>query len=76
VPQHGRQTNQTKNGSFMTTTAYPVYLTTVEINLIYELARDAANSLPDPYDQPEPGSWADHVQKLDETFTTLRKRNF
>lgn len=58
------------------TTSYPVHLTKAEIDLIYELARDAANSLPDPYDQPEPGSWADHVQKLDKTFTTLRKRNF
>jgi len=59
----------------MMATSYPVPLTKVQIDLIYELARDAANSLPDPYDQPEPGSWADHVQKLDETFTTLRKRN-
>ncbi len=57
----------------MMTTHYPVPLTKVEINLIYELVRDAANSLPDPCDQPEPGSWADHLQKLEETFTIIRK---
>lgn len=73
MPQHGWQTCQAKNGFFMMTTHYPVPLTKVEIDLIYELVRDAANSLPDPYDQPEPGSWADHVQKLEETFTILRK---
>jgi len=76
VPQHNRQTCQAKNGFFIMTTSYPVPLTKVQIDLIYELARDAANSLPDPYDQPEPGSWADHVQRLDEKFTTLRRRNF
>lgn len=74
MPQHGRQTNQTKDVFCIMTTAYPVHLTTDEINLIYELARDAANSLPDPHDQPKPDSWADHVQRLDERFTTIRKR--
>mgnify|MGYP003146032502 CR=1 len=53
--------------------SYTVDLTKTEISLIHELARDAANNLPDPYDQPEPGSWADQVQKLDEYFTTIRK---
>ena len=43
---------------------YPVQLTTAELNVIAELVSDAVAYLPDPEDQPEPGSFADVVQKL------------
>jgi len=43
----------------------------VELDLLYELARDARNSLPDPEDQVEEGSWADAVIKLDTKMTEI-----
>lgn len=43
----------------------------VELDLIYELARDARNNLPDPEDQVEDGSWADAIIKLDKRMTEL-----
>lgn len=43
---------------------HPVQLTTDELNVIAELVSDAVAYLPDPQDQPEPGSFADVVQKL------------
>ena len=43
----------------------------VELDLLYELARDARNSLPDPEDQIEEGSWADAIIKLDSKLTKL-----
>lgn len=43
----------------------------VELDLLYELARDARNSLPDPEDQVEEGSWADAIIKLDIKMTEL-----
>jgi hypothetical protein len=45
--------------------------TPVELDLLYELARQARNSLPDPYDTPEPGSWAAAIIALDDKLTTL-----
>lgn len=46
----------------------------VELDLLYELARDARNSLPDPEDQVEEGSWADAIIKLDIKMTELFHR--
>lgn len=46
----------------------------VELDLIYELARDARNSLPDPEDQVEEGSWADAIIKLDCKMTEIFHR--
>ena len=43
----------------------------VELDLLYELARDARNGLPDPEDQIEEGSWADAIIKLDNKLTKL-----
>lgn len=43
----------------------------VELDLLYELARDARNSLSDPEDQVEEGSWADAIIKLDTKMTEL-----
>lgn len=43
----------------------------VELDLLYELARDARNSLSDPEDQVEDGSWADAIIKLDNKMTEL-----
>jgi len=43
----------------------------VELDLLYELARDARNSLLDPEDQVEEGSWADAIIKLDTKMTEL-----
>lgn len=54
---------------------YEVTLSAVELDLIYELARQARNELPDPDDIPEAGSWASDVIGLDKKFTTFfRKR--
>lgn len=46
----------------------------VELDLLYELARDARNSLPDPEDLVEEGSWADAIIKLDTKMTKLFHR--
>lgn len=46
----------------------------VELDLLYELARDARNSLPDPEDQVEEGSWADAIIKLDIKMTEIFHR--
>lgn len=43
----------------------------VELDLLYELARDARNSLTDAEDQVEQGSWADAIIKLDTKMTEL-----
>ena len=43
----------------------------IELDLLYELARDARNSLPDPEDEIEENSWADAVVKLDTKLTKL-----
>lgn len=43
----------------------------VELDLLYELARNARNDLLDPEDQVEEGSWADAVIKLDSKMTQL-----
>jgi len=43
----------------------------VELDLLYELARDARNGLADPEDQIEQGSWADAIIKLDIKMTGL-----
>ncbi len=40
---------------------YTITFTGAELDLLYELARDARNNLPDPDDIPEPGSWANQV---------------
>ena len=37
---------------------YTITFTGAELDLLYELARDARNNLPDPDDIPEIGSWA------------------
>jgi len=43
----------------------------VELDLLYELARDARNSPSCPEDQIEEKSWADAVVKLDRKLTKL-----
>ena len=43
----------------------------VELDLLYELARDARNGLADPEDQVEEASWADSIIKLDIKMTEL-----
>jgi len=54
---------------------YEIALSAVELDLIYELARQARNELTDPDDIPEHGSWAANVIELDNKFTTFfRKR--
>jgi hypothetical protein len=50
---------------------YEVKFNAVELDLLYELTRQARNSLPDPYDTPEPGSWAAAIIALDDKLTTL-----
>lgn len=50
---------------------YVCHFTFAELDLMYELARDARNNLPDPEDQAETGSWADKVIKLDDKLTTF-----
>lgn len=52
----------------------PVYTLTfdsLELDLLYELARDARNNLPDPDDIPEIGSWANRVALMDNKLTAL-----
>jgi hypothetical protein len=44
------------------------YLTDAEIDVIGELVKDAADYLPDPEDQPQPGSFAAVVTKLQRLF--------
>ena len=43
----------------------------VELDLLYELARNARNSLPYPEDEYAEGSWADAIIKLDAKMTQL-----
>jgi len=50
---------------------YEVEFNAVELDLLYELARQARNSLPDPYDTPQPGSYAAAIIALDEKLTSL-----
>lgn len=40
------------------------YFSQAEIDLLAELVSDAVAYLPDTEDQPEPGSFADLIQKL------------
>jgi len=44
------------------------YLTDAEIDVIGELVKDAVDYLPDPEDQPQPGSFAAVVTKLQGLF--------
>ena len=53
------------------TTDYSVTFTGAELDLLYELTRDARNNLPDPDDIPEPGSWANQVALMDLKLTDL-----
>jgi len=50
---------------------YEVVFNAVELDLLYELTRQARNSLPDPYDTPEPRSWAAAIIALDDKLTSL-----
>ena len=50
---------------------YQVEFNAVELDLLYELARQARNSLPDPYDTPQPGSYAAAIIALDDKLTSL-----
>jgi hypothetical protein len=50
---------------------YEVEFTAVELDLLYELTRDAVNGLPDPEDMPEPGSWGASIIELDKKLTTF-----
>lgn len=62
--------DKTENGIY-TPSYYATAFTPVELDLLYELARQARNSLPDPYDTPEPGSWAAAIIALDDKLTSL-----
>jgi hypothetical protein len=54
---------------------YATAFTPVELDLLYELTRQARNSLPDPEDKAETGSWAAAIIALDNKLTTIfRKR--
>lgn len=53
------------------TVDYSVIFTGAELDLLYELARDARNNLPDSDDIPEPGSWANQVALMDLKLTDL-----
>ena len=44
------------------------YLTDAEIDVIGELVKDAVDYLPDPEDQPQPGSFAAVVTRLQRLF--------
>jgi hypothetical protein len=46
------------------------YFSQAEIDLLAELVSDAVAYLPDTEDQPEPGSFADLIQKLAVKFPT------
>ena len=50
---------------------YSVTFTGAELDLLYDLARDARNNLPDSDDIPEPGSWANQVALMDLKLTDL-----
>ena len=55
---------------------YPVteqkdLFTSLELDLLYELTRDARNALHDPGDEVQAGSWADAIIKLDNKLTKL-----
>lgn len=47
-------------------------LTSAQIEVLAELVSDAVAYLPDPEDQPEPGSFAAVIQKLDGQMKTLK----
>ena len=47
-------------------------LTSAQIEVLAELVSDAVAYLPDPEDQPEPGSFAAVIQKLDAQMKTLK----
>jgi len=50
---------------------YEVEFNAVELDLLYELTRQTRNSLPDPYDTPEPGSYAAAIIALDDKLTSF-----
>ena len=55
---------------------YPVteqkdLFTSLELDLLYELTRDARNALHDLEDEVQAGSWADAIIKLDNKLTKL-----
>ena len=50
---------------------YEVEFNSVELDLLYELTRQTRNSLPDPYDTPEPGSYAAAIIALDDKLTSF-----
>jgi len=49
---------------------YEITVNAVELDLLYELVRQARNELPDAADKPEKGSWAWDVIELDSRLTT------
>lgn len=50
-----------------------VGFTSAQIEVLAELVSDAVAYLPDPEDQPEPGSFAAVIQKLDRQMQTLKR---
>lgn len=50
---------------------YEVEFNAVELDLLYELTRQARNSLSDPYITPQPGTWAASIVALDDKLTRL-----
>ena len=47
--------------------------TSAQIEVLAELVSDAVAYLPDPDDQPEPGSYAAVIQKLDGEMQMLKR---
>lgn len=52
---------------------HQIGFTSEQIEILAELVNDAAAYLPDPEDQPEPGSYAAVIQKLDGQMQTLKR---
>tara|TARA_Y100000004_G_scaffold56700_1_gene63068 strand:- start:1197 stop:1403 length:207 start_codon:yes stop_codon:yes gene_type:complete len=50
-----------------------VGFTSAQIEVLAELVSDAVAYLPDPEDQPEPGSFAAVIQKLDGQMQALKR---
>jgi hypothetical protein len=50
-----------------------VGFTSAQIEVLAELVSDAVAYLPDPEDQPEPGSFAAVIQKLDREMQILKR---
>ena len=54
---------------------YEIEFNAIELDMLYEIVRHTRNSLPDPDNKPEPGSWVHELIELDKKMTDIyRKR--